>query len=223
MEYGTLRISSINGSGLIDNLIINPEVTMNQRGAASPTTTANAYNYDRWYYNGTYLYQGIENVNLRNTTYTISWGGTATCSYSLNSAASASQGSQSYTSVDNTGQIIINSLGSNHLWIRFSQAPTWSKLEHGTAATVFVPRNVASEYDLCFRYYERQTCYPQTKGGQYDGNGWYFLFNFRQVKRVAPTMSASGSQSWPRISTFIALGTSNSPLDGGWVAADAEL
>jgi hypothetical protein len=223
MEYGTLRISSINGSGLVDNLLINPEFTINQRAAAAPTTTVNAYNFDRWYYDGTFLYQGIENVNLRNTTYSISWAGSATCSYSLNAAASTSQNSQSYTSVDNTGQIVINSLGSNHLWIRFSQAPAWAKVEHGTASTVYIPRDVTSEYNLCFRYYERQTCYPQAKGAQYNSNSWYFTFNFRQFKRVAPTMSASISQSWPRISTSIALATSNSPLDGGWVAASAEL
>ena len=223
MEYGTLQVSSINGSGLINNLLINPEFRINQRETASPTATVNAYNFDRWYHDGTFLYQGIENVNLRNTTYSISWAGSATCSYSLNAAASTSQNSQSYTSVDNTGQIVINSLGSNHLWIRFSQAPAWAKVEQGTASTVFVSRDIVSEQNLCYRYYERQIAYPQVKGNQYDSNGWYFTFTFRQFKRVSPTMSASISQSWPRISTSIALATSNSIIDGGWVAASAEL
>ena len=57
MAYGQLNISSINGSGLENNLLINPEFTVNQRGSATPTTTSNAYNYDRWYYDGTYLYR----------------------------------------------------------------------------------------------------------------------------------------------------------------------
>jgi hypothetical protein len=222
MEYGTLRISSINGSGLVDNLLINPEFTINQRAAAAPTTTVNAYNFDRWYYDGTFLYQGIENVNLRNTTYSISWAGSATCSYSLNAAASTSQNSQSYTSVNHTGQIVINSLGSNHLWIRFSQAPAWAKVEQGTASTVFVPRDIVSEQNLCYRYYESTIAYTFNKGSNYDTNNHGYWFYFKQVKRVVPTMSGP-SMAWPRITQFIAMGSKNTPVDGSTVTATAEL
>ena len=154
MSYGTLNISSINGSGLENNYFINPEFTINQRGAATPTTTANAYNYDRWYYDGTYLYQGIENNNLRNTTYTISWTGSATASYSLNTASSSSQSGQTYTSITSGSNITISSLGSNTLWIRFSAQPTQPKLELGSAQTTFVPRLYGQELALCQRYYQ---------------------------------------------------------------------
>ena len=50
------------------NLIINGDFRINQRGATSRTETASAYNYDRWYWDSTetYLYQGIEDKNVRN-------------------------------------------------------------------------------------------------------------------------------------------------------------
>ena len=112
---GNLNVGSINDVGFMPiNLAINPEFTINQRGAASPTA-ATGYNYDRWYYDGSSLLQGIENLNLRATTYVVSWEGSATCSYSLNTAASSSQGSQTYTSITNGGTLTIASVGSNNL------------------------------------------------------------------------------------------------------------
>jgi hypothetical protein len=155
MAYGQLNISSINGSGLENNLLINPEFTVNQRGSATPTTTSNAYNYDRWYYDGTYLYQGIEGNNLRATTYTLSWTGAMTASYSLNTGAASTQSGQSWTSVANGTNITIASVGSNNLWIRFSAQPTQPKLELGTSQTTFVPRLYGQELALCQRYYWR--------------------------------------------------------------------
>jgi hypothetical protein len=154
MAYGQLNISSINGSGLENNLLINPEFTVNQRGSATPTTTSNAYNYDRWYYDGTYLYQGIEGNNLRATTYTLSWTGAMTASYSLNTGAASTQSGQSWTSVANGTNITIASVGSNNLWIRFSAQPTQPKLELGTSQTTFVPRLYGQELALCKRYYQ---------------------------------------------------------------------
>jgi hypothetical protein len=153
MAYGQLNISSINGSGLENNLLINPEFTVNQRGSATPTTTSNAYNYDRWYYDGTYLYQGIEGNNLRATTYTLSWTGAMTASYSLNTGAASTQSGQSWTSVANGTNITIASVGSNNLWIRFSAQPTQPKLELGTSQTTFVPRLYGQELALCQRYF----------------------------------------------------------------------
>lgn len=166
MAYGQLNISSINGSGLENNLLINPEFTVNQRGSATPTTTSNAYNYDRWYYDGTYLYQGIEGNNLRATTYTLSWTGAMTASYSLNTGAASTQSGQSWTSVANGTNITIASVGSNNLWIRFSAQPTQPKLELGTSQTTFVPRLYGQELALCQRYYW------QTSGGVGSSNGY---------------------------------------------------
>lgn len=153
---GNLNIGSLNGAGFMPiNLVINPEFTVNQRGAAS-RTAATGYNYDRWYYDGSSLLQGIENLNLRNTTYVVSWSGSATCSYSLNTAASSSQGGQTYTSIANGGTLTISSLGSNNLWLKFSG--TVSDLTNvmcvpSPAQTPFVPRQYQQELALCQRYY----------------------------------------------------------------------
>jgi len=153
---GDLSVGSINGSGFSPtNLVINPEFTINQRGAATRTTTSSAYNFDRWYYDGTNLLQGVENNNLRATTYVISWEGSSTCAYSLNTAAASGQGSESYTSVTNGGTITIASVGSNNLWLKFtSDLGNLNKvmLVQGTETSVFVARQYGTELALCQRY-----------------------------------------------------------------------
>lgn len=219
--WGTVS-GGAGGGSLYTNLLFNAEFRINQRNAASPTATTNAYNYDRWYYDGTYLYQGVENINLKNSTFSISWDGSATCSYSLNTGTSASQNTQTYTSVSNGGQITISSLGSNNLWIRFSSQPLWAKLEQNTSPTSYIYRDHTSELSLCYRYYETITSYTLTKGAQYDSNGWVFLFLFKQPKRVTPTMSGL-SYAFPRIATTMSVCTRASAGDGITVAAAAEL
>lgn len=170
---GNLNVGSINDVGFMPiNLVINPELTINQRGAASPTA-ATGYNYDRWYYDGSSLLQGIENLNLRATTYVVSWEGSATCSYSLNTAASSSQGGQTYTYITNGGTLTIGSVGSNNLWIKFSGTLTGltkvSVVPSGTKSP-FLPRQYQQELALCQRYYQRLyvenvvCCRPQSAG-----------------------------------------------------------
>jgi hypothetical protein len=190
VAYGQLNISSINGSGLENNLLINPEFTINQRGAATPTTTSNAYNYDSWYYDGTYLYQGIEGNNLRATTYTLSWTGAMTASYSLNTGAASTQSGQSWTSVSNGANITIASVGSNNLWIRFSSQPTQPKLELGTSQTTFVPRLYGQELALCQRYLpklESTTGAYAVQGGSNSSTSAAFTIPFSVKARTAPT------------------------------------
>lgn len=136
---------------------MNPEFTVNQRAAASRTATT-GYNYDRWYYDGTNLLQGIENNNLRATTYVINWEGSSTCSYSLNTAASSSQGGQSYTSIAKGATITISSVGSNNLWLKFNgdlTNLTKVSLVEGTGVSNFVSRLHPNELALCQRYYYR--------------------------------------------------------------------
>jgi hypothetical protein len=187
MAYGQLNISSINGSGLENNLLINPEFTVNQRGSATPTTTSNAYNYDRWYYDGTYLYQGIEGNNLRATTYTLSWTGAMTASYSLNTGAASTQSGQSWTSVANGTNITIASVGSNNLWIRFSAQPTQPKLELGTSQTTFVPRLYGQELALCQRYFYLLNGGGAAAGAVRNTTDAYFPINFPVQMRTGPT------------------------------------
>jgi hypothetical protein len=154
---GELVVSTINGAGFdIANVIINPEFTINQRGAAS-RTAATGYNFDRWYYDGTRLLQGVEGNNLRAGTYVLSWSGSSTAEFSLNTAAASGQGSESYTAVTNGGTITIASVGSNNLWVRFSSDLTnltRVKLSPGTEASGFVARPYGTELALCQRYYQ---------------------------------------------------------------------
>ena len=199
---GNLNVGSINDVGFMPiNLAINPEFTINQRGAASPTA-ATGYNYDRWYYDGSNLLQGIENLNLRATTYVVSWEGSATCSYSLNTAASSSQGSQTYTSITNGGTLTIASVSSNNLWIKFSGTLTGltkvSVVPSGTKSP-FLPRQYQQELALCQRY-----CYVLNPANNYytrfsgGPNGsttqGTAYFNFPVTMRTVPSLywSAGG-------------------------------
>src|SRR6056300_813370 len=79
------------------NKIINGNLksarVINQRGI-SPITGATGYTYDRWYYDGsTYLYQGIEDLNVNNGTYCVSWvGSDITAQYLLSTDTTANNG-----------------------------------------------------------------------------------------------------------------------------------
>lgn len=190
---GNLNVGSINDVGFMPiNLAINPEFTIKQRGAASPTA-ATGYNYDRWYYDGSSLLQGIENLNLRATTYVVSWEGSATCSYSLNTAASSSQGSQTYTSITNGGTLTIASVGSNNLWIKFSGTLTGLTkvyvVPSGTKSP-FLPRQYQQELALCQRYYQILTS-MRISGYTTTGNEISVPVTYGGM-RVAPTAVSSG-------------------------------
>jgi len=190
---GELVVSTINGAGFdIANVIYNPEFTINQRGAAS-RTAATGYNFDRWYYDGTRLLQGVEGNNLRAGTYVLSWSGSSTAEFSLNTAAASGQGSESYTAVTNGGTITIASVGSNNLWVRFSSDLTnltRVKLSPGTEASGFVARPYGTELALCQRYYEAGT----VSGWQFGctaGVTYATACVLATTKRASPTSAAS--------------------------------
>lgn len=189
---GELVVSTINGAGFDGgNVVINPEFTINQRGAASRTATSSAYNFDRWYYDGTNLLQGIEGNNLRAGTYVISWDGSSTAAFSLNTAAAGSQGGQSYTSVTNGGTITIASVGSNNLWIRFTSDLTnltKVKVSPGTQSSDFVARPYGTELALCEGYF-------QIVEGGYYGNSSAGNANAGKIYFGTP-MRASATVTW---------------------------
>jgi hypothetical protein len=194
---GDLSVGSINGSGFAPtNLVINPEFTINQRGAATRTTTSSAYNFDRWYYDGTNLLQGVENNNLRATTYVLNWEGSSTCSYSLNTAAASGQGSESYTSISKGGTITIASVGSNNLWLKFtSDLGNLNKvmLVQGVETSIFVARPYGTEISLCERYCQTLDSAGGTDRAMFSGvaflnNTIIGSYTFA-VMRVAPTIT----------------------------------
>jgi len=169
-----ITTSNVNGGQLsgFRNLIINGNFQVNQRGAASITATSSDYNYDRWYYDGTYLYQGVEDKNVFNGTYTLSWqdaGSDITASYVVSTDTTAGDGPDSgltWTTVSNGGNITVNEATeySKHLWIRFGGTLTnLSKvqLETGSTATPFEHRPYGVELALCQRYYQKYIGYYQ--------------------------------------------------------------
>jgi hypothetical protein len=201
---GELVVSTINGAGFDGgNVIINPEFTLNQRGAAS-RTAATGYNFDRWYYDGTRLLQGVEGNNLRAGTYVLSWEGSSTAEFSLNTAAASGQGSESYTAVTNGGTITIASVGSNNLWVRFSSDLTnltRVKLSPGTEASGFVARPHGTELALCQRYacstFPQGTAWGQNRGtsgaisvmSQSTSARQLAYFTFPVTMRATPTVT----------------------------------
>lgn len=153
-----VQAKSINGAQLAGfrNKILNGRFNINQASAASRIATPNAYNYDQWYYDGTYLYQPIPTEDLQDGTYTLSWVGGSTAAWSLNDAFSNAQGSHTYTPVAKGGQIVVSGHTDEHLWVRFQgDLLTLDKvqLEPGNAATPFEERFYTNELMLCLRFY----------------------------------------------------------------------
>jgi hypothetical protein len=193
------------------NLIINGDFRINQRGATSRTQTSSAYNYDRWYWDGTYLYQGVEDKNVRNGTFTLSWtdsGSDITAHYVISTDSSNNNGPNSgltYTSVSNSGQITVNETTeySKHLWIRFGgTVANLSKvqLEEGSVATPFEHRSYGEELTKCHRYFqsfgsEHESDQMGFMGIAYSTNSVYIPVTFYQPMRATPTVLSGGGWS----------------------------
>jgi hypothetical protein len=109
------------------------------------------------------LYQGIEDLNVNNGTYCVSWvGSDITAQYLLSTDTTANNGWDgvgTFQTVANGGTFTVNESPEHgkHLWIRFSG--TLSNLdkvmvEEGTVPTPFEHRPYGTELALCQRYYE---------------------------------------------------------------------
>lgn len=155
------------------NYIINGKKRINQRGL---TSTDNSYNQDRWYKAGNNWYQGIEGDNnlINGKTYTLSWVGTATASYYVGTATSATINSQTFTTIANGGSFTLTISTGQNLWVKFSSDSTGStfnyvQLEEGSVATPFEQRPYGLELSLCQRYYQiiRQRIVQSQAAGGY--------------------------------------------------------
>ena len=152
------------------NKIINGNLksarVINQRGATSIAPSGSTgYTYDRWYFDGsTYLYQGIEDKNVNNGTYVISWEGSGiNAAWKVSTDTTANNGPDAttgFTSVSNGGTFTVNegTEYSKHLWIRFDGTLAnldKVQVEEGTVATPFEHRPYGTELSLAQRYYYR--------------------------------------------------------------------
>ena len=123
------------------NLIINWAFRVNQRAATSKTATANAYNYDRWYYDGTNLIQFIEDKNVvKSWTYTLSWEGAANWYVD-------------WSPVSNWWQVSLTA--NTQVEVKFDSSDVnYVQLEYGTRKTPFEIRPYGMELELSQRYYQ---------------------------------------------------------------------
>lgn len=198
------------------NKIINGNLksarVINQRGATS-ITGATGYTYDRWYYDGsTYLYQGIEDLNVNNGTYCVSWVGSGiTAQYLLSTDTTANNGwdgAGTFQTVINGGTFTVNESPEHgkHLWIRFSG--TLSNLdkvmvEEGTVPTPFEYRPYGMELSLCQRYFQ---VYGYGIGGASAGNAfatgmWYATGEVFAVPQLPVVMRSAPTISTPTVSS----------------------
>jgi len=160
------------------NKIINGNLksarVINQRGASS-ITGATGYTYDRWYYDGsTYLYQGIEDLNVNNGTYCVSWvGDNLIAHWALEDDndttppyTAGPDSALTWNQVSKNSTFTINESPEHgkHLWIRFSLDTNGDfadldkvQVEEGTVPTPFEHRPYGVELSLCQRYYEKST------------------------------------------------------------------
>jgi len=189
------------------NKIINGNLksarVINQRGASS-ITGATGYTYDRWYYDGSnYLYQGIEDLNVNNGTYCVSWvGSDITAEYLLSTDTTANNGwdgAGTFQTVANGGTFTVNESPEHgkHLWIRFSG--TLSNLdkvmvEEGTVPTPFEHRPYGIELALCQRYYETDDAEngADTRISINKGTtvaSYYWSHPYKVTKRALPTVT----------------------------------
>ena len=128
---GPLNSSAKSG---LKNLIINGKFQINQRGAVSKTATSGAYNYDRWYFDGTDLRYRVEDGDyVPSTVYTLSGTNVTTTQIT-----SPSSGVWTLT-VPTTVNLV--------------------QLELGSVATDFEHRSYGEELALCQRYFCKFTGY----------------------------------------------------------------
>jgi len=153
------------------NKVINGGFTINQRGYVSAAVlAAGAFGHDRWKAGasgGDYsftqiasntqitiaasksLIQVIEDKNVSNTSYMLSWTGTAQARYGVNSATPS--GAYASSPILITGQTV-----GTVMSIEFNTGTLGTvQLEPGTVITPFGTRLITDELELCQRYYQR--------------------------------------------------------------------
>jgi len=188
------------------NLIINGGFTVNQRAYVSTTATAaGTYMHDRWKAgsgNGTYSFtqlagnttitisagtivQVIEDKNVQGTAYVLSWTGTATARYAVDSATPS--GSYAASPILITGQTAGTTMS-----VEFSTGTLGNvQLERGTGATAFEQRPYPVELALCQRYYYRANgaaaTEPLAVGFVDSTTTMYGMTQFPVTMRASPT------------------------------------
>lgn len=164
-----------------DNILINCGIPINQRGFAGGALAAGSYGYDRWKAGA-----GGCNISISQTTglFThtsgsiqqvvesplMAWGQPLTFSVeNPSTSVSVSVGGSTGVIPAGSGRIgvTITPSGSGDMVVQISaNSATYSrpKLERGTVATPFNPINVATEIEICKRYFEKSYNYDVAPG-----------------------------------------------------------
>ena len=153
------------------NLLIDAGFTINQRGYVSGATlSSGSYGHDRWkagasggdytftqlassttitIASGKSLIQVVEDKNVNDTSFVLSWTGTAQARYAVNGATPS--GSYAASPILITGQTVGTTMS-----VEFNTG-TLSKpqLELGSTATSFDVRDYGRELIMCQRYYSK--------------------------------------------------------------------
>lgn len=204
------------------NLLINPELRINQRVFAGGALAANVYGYDRWKAgssacnvsanNGLIthtsgpLVQVLENPGLASAQVTLSvLSPSAALNVSIGGVTAtiaAGTGRRSATvtlPAGATGNVIVQITATNATYRQL-------KLELGASATPFSPRPIGAELSLCRRYYEK-SYEANTKPGTVTSFGnqgssllTSYLFSmpmlqFTVEKRATPAVTAYSPQN----------------------------
>ena len=192
---------------MLDNS--NFKKTVNQRGQDTYTTTGAAYTIDRWILgigsiaiteNGL-ICQGTQissNWIMQRTqcqygkTYTFSVKLSDGNTYTLTGVATKETPLVASTPF---GDIIMqDNIGLLSVFIRFSVnniMPEWAKLEEGSIATPYIPKNYSEELLECMRFFQWhfRGCHfylPHVGGSQ-----WYANLQYPIEMRINPTLSCT--------------------------------
>jgi len=212
------------------NKIINGNLksarVINQRGATS-ITGSTGYTYDRWYYDGsTYLYQGIEDLNVNNGTYVISWVGDDLIAHwaleddndTTPPYTAGPDSALTWNQVSKNSTFTINESPEygKHLWIRFSLDTGGDfanldkvQVEEGSVPTPFEHRPYGVELGLCQRYYQKSPQHCFFVG--ITPNTTQINFSLNLVTPMRSTPTASASWNWIGFSVGSYSSSSNAP------------
>lgn len=180
------------------NFLINGNLNttiVNQRGFAGGQPAAGVYGYDRWKGDtlGTRIEQVVENTEVINETFTISWvGGTGTADV------------DGVTGLNSGDSFTLNT--STNFSVIIPTDATYVQLEKGSVATPFEYRPIGEELALCQRYYEFGSGNAQIFSGDVTNGGAYNSIGFFAVpKRTIPSMQITnfGTLGFPSTPSIV--------------------
>jgi hypothetical protein len=205
----TITISGTCTVSIGDNILINPEFRINQRGYASAATLASgAKGHDRWKAGssgGDYsftqsagptqitiaasktLMQVVEDKNVEGGTYTLSWAGTCQARFGINTATP----SGAYA----TGPVTISGqTGGTTMSVEFGNGASSCtlgkvKLEVGAVASPYRMRSITAELVESYRYYWKLVNGADDVAGTIrTGSDSNAMIQFPVVMRAGPTI-----------------------------------